>query len=391
MKILFIHTFYREKGGEDNVVTTEMSYLQDAGFDVELLNFQNPASSVVAVFSFLFLLFNVMSFVKTIRKLSAYQPDVVHLHNWHFAASPSVIMVCHWLKVPVVLSIHNFRLLCPSATVFYKGELFLESLTKQFPWKAIKLGVYRDSKFQTFWLALTIYLHKKLKTWQKVSAFIVFSDFVKNIFLQSSLGIPENKFKIKVNSVPDLYFEKQVKRGDHFVFIGRLSTEKGIDVMLEAFAETNLELYIYGYGPLERKVKGYGERCPNIHFQGALPHDQISDVLKHCSALVFPSIWFEGMPLTLLEAFSTGTPVIVSNIGVMPTMVLDQFNGIHFEAGNKVDLIEKLKYWNELPTAEKEEYCERSRFKYEKRYTTGANLMTLKSIYLDVQSKAEKV
>jgi glycosyltransferase involved in cell wall biosynthesis len=92
-----------------------------------------------------------------------------------------------------------------------------------------------------------------------------------------------------------------------------------------------------------------------------------------------------------LEAFSTGTPVIVSNIGVMPTMVLDQFNGIHFEAGNKVDLIEKLKYWNELPTAEKEEYCERSRSKYEKRYTTLANLMTLRSIYLDVKSKAEKV
>jgi glycosyltransferase involved in cell wall biosynthesis len=381
MKILIIHAFYRSKGGEDNLVLDEMALLQEAGFTVELLSFENSRSFFRAFFSFFFLPFNQCSFLATINKIRKYQPDVVHVHNWHFAASPSVIVACHYCKVPVVLSLHNFRLICPSATLLHGGELFLDSVKQKFPWKAVSLGVYRDSIIQTFWLAFSIYLHKKLKTWQKVSTYIVNSEFEVKIFLQSTLGIPENKFVVKSNSILDPSFEERIKRGNHFVFIGRFVREKGVDVLLEAFAKNNLELLVYGYGPLDQKVKTSARLHPNISYKGPLPHDKLPEELRTCSALIFPSIWYEGMPLTLLHAFSTGTPVIASNIGAMSTMVKDHHNGLHFRMGDAADLAQKLEYWNNLPETEKEAYGLRSRKTYEDAYTPEGNLKSLRSVY----------
>jgi glycosyltransferase involved in cell wall biosynthesis len=381
MKILIIHTFYRFKGGEDNLVLDEMALLQGAGFTVELLQFKNRSHFFSALFPVFFLPFNLYSFITTIIKIRKYQPDVVHVHNWHFAASPSVVVACHYCKVPVVLSLHNYRLICPSATLLHKGELFLDSIKQEFPWKAVLLSVYRNSSIQTFWLAFSIYLHKKLKTWQKVSAYVVNSEFEVKTFLQSTLGIPEDKFVIKSNSIPDPSFDEGVKRGNYFAFIGRLVSEKGVDVLLEAFAKNNLELVIYGYGPLEQKVKTSAMLHPNITYKGALPHEKLSEELRNCTALIFPSIWYEGMPLTLLHAFSTGTPIIASNIGAMSTMVKDHHNGLHFRTGDAADLAQKLEYWNNLPETEKEAIGLRSRETYEDCYTPESNLKSLQSVY----------
>lgn len=385
MKILFIHTFYRFKGGEDNLVLDEMALLQGAGYTVELMKFKNSGTFFGALFTVLFLPFNLSSFWATVKKIRKYRPDVVHVHNWHFAASPSVVVACHYCKVPVVLSLHNFRLICPSATLLHNGELFLDSITKKFPWKGVMLGVYRDSIIQTFWLAFSIYLHKRLKTWQKVSAYIVNSEFEVKIFIQSTLGVPENKFLLKCNSIPDPLFEKGIKRNDHFLFIGRFVPEKGIDVLLEAFSKVNFKLVIYGYGPMDQKVKNSTLLHPNISYLGALPHDKLSEELRKCTALVFPSIWYEGMPLTLLHAFSTGTPVIASNIGAMSTMIEDHQNGLHFKAGDALDLAQKLEHWNNLPEMEKEMYGLRSRKTYEDRYTPESNLKSLRSVYDSVK------
>jgi glycosyltransferase involved in cell wall biosynthesis len=387
MKILIIHSFYREKGGEDNMVLGKIALLKDASFEVELLAFQNPSHVLSALVVLFFAVFNVSSFFKTIKTIRKYQPDIVHLHNWHFAASPSVIIAAHFFKIPIVLTAHNFRLICPSAILFYKGDLFLESLKEKFPWTAIKIGAYRNSSLQTFWLAFTVYLHKKLKTWQKVSKFIVFSEFMKDIFVQSTFGIPANKFTIKQNSITDPPFGVSVARKNHFVFVGRLVVEKGIDVLLDAFANTNFQLLIYGYGPLEQKVRDFAALHQNITYKGALPHDDLFDELRKCSALIFPSIWFEGMPLTVIEAFSTGTPVIASNLGAMSTMIQDHYNGLHFEAGNPVDLAQKLAYWSACSENEKELYSQRARVAYEKNYTPQANIQRLESIYADVKSE----
>ena len=387
MKILLIHSFYREKGGEDNMVLGKLALLKDANFEVELLAFQNPSQSLSAIVVLFFALFNVASFLKTIKTIRTFQPDIVHLHNWHFAASPSVIIAAHLFKIPIILTAHNFRLLCPSAILFYKGNLFLESLKEKFPWTAVKIGTYRNSSLQTFWLAFTVYLHKKLKTWQKVSKFIVFSDFMKDIFVQSNFGIPANKFAIKQNSITDPPPGLRMVRDNYFVFVGRLVAEKGVNVLLDAFANSNFQLHIYGYGPLEQKVIDFAAQHQNITYKGALSHDDLFDELRKCSALIFPSIWFEGMPLTVIEAFSTGTPVIASNLGAMSTMIQDHYNGLHFEVGNPTDLAQKLAEWSACSENEKELYSQRARATYEQNYTPQANLKRLTSIYADVKSE----
>ena len=383
MKVLIIHSFYRETGGEDNMVLGKIALLKNAGFNVELLAFKNPTQVLNAIVDLFFLLFNVSSFLKTVKKIRKYRPDIIHLHNWHFAASPSVILAAHLLKTPLVLTVHNFRLLCPSAILFYKGELFLESLKEKFPWTAIKIGAYRNSSLQTFWLAFCVFVHKKLRTWQKVSKFIVLSDFMKDIFLQSNFGIPADKFVLKQNSIPDPILWAGNGRGDHFVFVGRLVVEKGIEVLLEAFSNTHFQLHIYGYGPLEQKVRDFAELHQNISYKGALPHDELFEQLRKCSALIFPSIWYEGMPLTVIEGLSTGTPVIASNLGAMSTMIQDKSNGLHFEAGNPLDLAQKLAYWSARSEEEKEQYSQRARATYEENYTPKANLQRLAAIYTE--------
>lgn len=386
MKILLIHTYYRDKGGEDAVIGTEMSLLKSAGWEVSLLAFQNPKSRIGAIIALFFSPFNPFSFIKIGKKIHEFKPDVVHIHNWHFAASPSIVTACHRLKVPVVMCLHNFRLICPSAILFHDDKIFLESLNQKFPWKAVRLGVYRGSIAQTFLLAFTIYLHKHLKTWKRVNKYLVFSEFMKTTFLKSTFGVPAHQFMVKANSIQDLSFDVEQKRQSHFLFIGRLVEEKGIEVVLAAFANTPYQLVIYGYGPLEQKVKTFAEKHPNIQFKGALAAALVPDEMRKCSALIFPSTWFEGMPITLLEAFSTGTPVIASNLGAMSTMVEDQVNGLHFEAGNSSDLAQKIAYWYDLSDDSKTQYSLKSREVYEKKYTPEVNLKMLESLYLSTKS-----
>jgi glycosyltransferase involved in cell wall biosynthesis len=381
MKIAFIHTYYREKGGEDAVVFNEMTLLKNAGHKVELLKFENPTSRLKAIFDLLLLPFNVLSFFKTLNHLRRFQPDIVHIHNWHFAASPAVIVACQLLKIPTVLTLHNFRLLCPSATLFYDGQVYLQSITAKFPWDAVRKGVYRNSSLQTFCLAFTVFLHGKIGTWKKVNAYIVFSEFAKNIFAQSKLGIPEDRFMIKVNAIPEPINGQERERGDHFLYVGRLVPEKGVEVLLDAFAKTDLPLLIYGAGPLEQKVKEFTKTHQNISYGGAIPQSEVYENMRRCSMLVFPSIWYEGMPITLVEAFASGTPVLASNLGAMATMVADHFDGLHFEAGNSADLAAKLAYWQQLSVDDKKQFSQNARASFDQNYTLAANLASLESIY----------
>jgi len=381
MNITFIHTYYREKGGEDAVVFNEMTLLQNAGHTVKLLKFANPTSRLKAIFDLLLLPFNVFSFFKTLNHLRRFQPDVVHVHNWHFAASPAVIVACQFLKIPTVMTLHNFRLLCPSATLFYEGQVYLQSITAKFPWDAVRKGVYRNSSLQTFCLAFTVFLHEKIGTWKKVNTYIVFSEFAKNIFAQSKLGIPEDRFAIKVNAIAEPIFEQEVKRENFFLFIGRLVPEKGVAVLLDAFAKTDLPLQIYGAGPLEQVVKEFADTYQNIKYGGAIPQQEVYENMRRCSMLVFSSIWYEGMPITLVEAFATGTPVLASNLGALSTMVTDRFNGLHFEAGNSADLAVKLEYWSQLSVEEKKQYTQNARTDFIEKYTLAANQERLESIY----------
>jgi len=232
LKVLMIHTYYQQTGGEDAVFNQERKLLEESE-QVEVLEFRNQPGLKGAL-QFLLSFWNPFAARKLKQKISEVQPDIIHLHNVHFAIGPIAIRVAQKAGVPVVMTLHNYRLLCPSATLSYKGEIFIESLNETFPWKAVRRKVYRNSLLQTFWLAWIIFFHKKIGTWKMVDRYIALTDFARELFLHSSFGLKPEKYAVKSNFKEEAALSP-VQKGDHFLFVGRLSPEKGIRVLLEAY------------------------------------------------------------------------------------------------------------------------------------------------------------
>lgn len=377
MKVLFIHTGYKFKGGEDSVVVNEINLLKSKGYRVELLEFTNKGNSLL---KFLFHPFNLFSYWKTRKKLKKFRPDIVHLHNIHFAASASVFYAIKKSNTPFVMTLHNYRLLCPSAILFQNGKLFLNSLKQHFPWDAVKQGVYRNSKLLTFWLAMSTWFHKKIGTWQMCNRYIVLTEHAKNIFLTSGLKLTWQQIAVKANftvPVDKIGFSNE----DYFLYVGRLSEEKGIQVVLDAFAGTDFRIKIAGDGPLKEQVEKLSQQYVNIEYLGIASREEVFSLLSRCSAVVFPSICFESMPLTIIEAFSCGIPVIASKLGAMESIITNDYNGLFFDPGNAQDLKEKIKFWQRVPKKKKDEYRANTKLTYDQHYTDEINFNVLASIY----------
>lgn len=384
MRILIVHTFYKLSGGEDTVVLNEMKLLQNNGHKVELLRFDNDH---LAFMKLVFLPFNILSFIKAKKKIKTFRPDVVHIHNMHFAASPAVIYAVHAFKIPIIVTLHNYRLLCPSASLFFNGKIFLDSIEPGFSWKAVKKGVYKNSMLLTFWLACANYIHQKSNTYKKVDAFIVLGEHSRQLFANSHFKVHPDKFIVKPNFTNDVISNHWNPDDKYFLFVGRLTEEKGIDTLLNAFSNTNIRLKIVGVGPLEPMVLNAVNNNGNIEFIGQQTFDKITRLLEHAEALIFPSLWFETFGMVLIEAFSKSTPVIASALGNIKNIVTDGENGLTFETGNHHDLKLKTDYYLHLPLEIKERYKKKARETYENKYTHLANYKQLMKIYLDAINK----
>jgi len=380
MKILLIHTYYTIRGGEDAVFEQEVRLLSKDN-EVETLTFLNKGG-IRGLILFLLSIWNIFSARKLKKKILEFQPDVIHIHNLHFAGSPLLIRTAKKLGIPVVMTLHNYRLLCPSATLLYNGKIFTESLYVNFPWKVVKNKMYRNSFFQTFWLAFVTWFHRKIGTWAKVDKFIVLTEFAKQQFINSTFGISEEKFVVKPNFIENEVLPKTIERSDEFLFVGRLSVEKGIDVLLQAFSNSEYKLVIAGEGDLLERVKIHCKKNKNIRYLGRLNHKEILGQMQKSTTLIFPSVWYEGMPMTIVESFSTGTPVICSQLGSMSEMITDEYNGLLFEAGNAEDLKKKLHEWLVKTETEKEKMRNNAYAEYQEKYTPEINKQLLENVYL---------
>lgn len=376
MRVLIIHTTYKYQGGEDSVVLNEMSLLKSKGVEVDLLQFNNDENTLLKVLQ---MPFNLSSYFATISKIRQYRPDVVHIHNLHFAGSGAVLYALKRMRVPVVMTLHNYRLLCPSATLYFDNKIFEDAVNKDFPTKAVSLGVYKDSKFITGWVAASMYMHQLLGTWNMPDKYIVLGEHSRKIFASSKLSKLIDRMVIKPNFCYSISADPI--RHNYYLFVGRLSVEKGIDLLLKTFAENGLPLKIAGGGPLEEEVKRYSEKYNNIVFLGEQGKQVIGRLAAAAKALVFTSVWYETFGMVIIEAFSAGTPVIASAIGQPANMIVDGFNGLLFEAGNTEDLKTKLNCFESLSDAEREQYRQNALASYQKLYTPEQNFSTLLDIY----------
>jgi glycosyltransferase involved in cell wall biosynthesis len=380
LKILFIHTYYRHRGGEDTVFENEIVLLRQHGHEVDSICFYNKHLTLL---KFFLLPFNYHSYRKVRKKLREFKPDIVHMHNFYFGGSPAIVRAVKKEGLPLVHTLHNFRLLCPSAFLFYRKKVFLTSLDESFPWTAIRKGVYRDSVLLTLWLTFSIRLYNKIFGWKSIDRFIALNDDTKIKFVNSYLKIEEKQIEVKTNFVED-FNTLDLPRGDHFLYAGRLSEEKGIDVLLNAFSKTDAKLTIIGDGPLRPDVEEVIRERTNITYLGFCKKDIVRKELQKCTCLIFPSIWFECAPMIIMEAFACNTPVIASNMGAMETIVSEGVNGLHFEPGDAEDLKDKVNFWNGLDKASRDKFYRQTRSEYEKYYTPERSLEKTLSIYNSV-------
>ncbi|WP_276497268.1 glycosyltransferase family 4 protein [Pontibacter litorisediminis] len=391
MRILQIHNFYKQAGGEDTVFEQEAQLLRAHGHTVEQLTFSNNNVTSITdkLQAALGVVYNPQSANSIGKSIKAFKPDVVHVHNFFPLVSPGVFWVCHKYNVPVVMTLHNYRLVCPSAVLYYDGKVQLENVQQTFPVKSILKGVYRGSRVETASVVLATGVHKLLGTWRdKVSKFIALTPGAAELFQNSSLRLRREQVRIKPNFTADPGMGAAI-REDYFLYLGRLTEEKGIRTLLEAHGRKPFPLRIIGTGPLQGLVEAYAAKNPKVEYQGFRQREEAMAQLKQARALIFPSEWLETFGMTAVEAFATGTPVIASKIGGGAHIVQHQQNGLHYTPGDAQELARQVELLQTLPDLARK-LGHNARESYEQLYTPEANYLELLSIYEDAIQPAKQ-
>lgn len=385
MKIVLVHNYYQQRGGEDVVFEQERDLLRRAGDEVveycrtneEVIG--SPLLERIAAVPTT--IWSQQSCNNFLSLLAREQPDVVHVHNTFFRISPSIYWACAGAGVPVVQTLHNYRLLCPVGT-FLRDSQLCHACVDHGLWEGVRYGCYRDSCAATAVVALMLTAHRHCKTWTKhIDRYIALSNFSRSKFLEG--GLPAEKVLVKPNFV---YPDPGAATGDgeYAVFVGRLSSEKGLPALLSAWKllANPLPLLIVGDGPLraelERRVAADG--LVSIKFCGRLERQQVLDIIKRARFLVFPSQCYENFPGAIAEAFACGVPVLASALGAMQELVDDRITGMLVRPADPADLSEKVAWAWSHPAALKE-MGRAARLKYEDQYTAERNYLRLRGIY----------
>jgi glycosyltransferase involved in cell wall biosynthesis len=382
-RVLIAHNRYQQSGGEDAVVDAEVNLLRE--HDHEVVEYQRENHDLAAMPRAQAALQTLWS-SRTTREVGAlidrFAPDVLHVHNTFPLISPSIYWLAHRRRLPVVQTLHNFRLICPQALMLRNGKP-CEDCVGKLPWRGIAHACYRNSRLQTGVLASAVTAHALAGTWQhKVTRYIALNTFCRDRFIAG--GLPAEKIVVKPNFVDLPAPGAQARAG--FLFVGRLSVEKGVQVLADAVRYSSLResLTVVGIGPEAALVQG----VRGIQALGALAPDAVYAHMRQTRALVLPSICYENFPRTLVEAYACALPVIASRLGAMAALVEDGQTGLLFEPGNSADLAAKLA-WALDHKDEMAVMGQRARARYEAQLTGPVNLNQLLEIYRQAISKID--
>lgn len=382
--ILIVHNYYQIPGGEDSVVINEKKMLESNGHKVFMYTRHNNEIKKFNMLGKLKLAFDTIYSLKTIREVKKIikknKIDIVHVHNTFPLISPSVYNASNDCGVKVVQTIHNFRLICPAATFTCNENICEKCLSGGLKF-SIRNKCYRNSRTQTFIVVLMLKINRIIGSYDKISNYISLTKFSKK---KLEILIPKDKIVIKPNFIDKKNKETiRIEDRKYFMFLGRIDKLKGIDILLESWKNIKEEkLIIVGSGPEEDRVKNfiYNNKIDNIDFLGYRKKEEAIDILSKAKALIIPSQWYEGLPMTLVESFSMNVPVIASKLGSLEYLVNDGVNGLLFKYDDKFDLINKInQVRNDKELALKLSIGAKESF--EKLYNKEINYDTLINVY----------
>ena len=386
MRILLAHNYYglESPSGENNVFESERDLLISRGNEVaEFLRFSDDIRKkgiYGEIKGGLLSPWNSSTTSSIRKKIDEFKPDVVHVHNVFPLISPSIFFAIK-SGVARVLTLHNYRLFCAAGVPMRNQKICTECLDLKSPFPALKYGCYRGSRIATTPLVISIELHKLLNTWNEhIDAFIVFTEFQRDLMINA--GLPSHKIYIKPNFYPgNPVVVPWNERQDYVVYVGRLSAEKGVKALILAWKEWHNPplLQIVGDGPMLRELRLLSSGL-NIKFLGNIHFDNAQSKIANAKLLILPSECYEGFPMVIREAFAFGTPVAASNLGPLPSIVIQNENGILFEPGNTISINNNIRnLWNDSFLLKK--IAVGARKSYETLYTESSNYEKLMNIY----------
>lgn len=387
MKIASVHNRYQQPGGEALVAEAERRLLIDAGHQVSEYSRHNDEIAGYGLWGKATLAPRTVWAWDSYREIKALlekeKPDVAHFHNTFPLISPAPYDACRKAGVPVVQTLHNYRLLCPRAILMREGRVCEDCLGKTFPWPGILHACYRDSYAASATVAAMLGVHNALGTWEeKVDVFIALTEFARQKFIEG--GLPADKITVKPNFVhPDpLAGGNHKSQGLYALFVGRLAPEKGLRTMLAAWEllDGRIPLRIVGDGPLRPELEALAKCLKRVSFDGWLERGKVLDALKEARFLVFASEGYETFGLTIVEAFASGLPVIASRLGAVAEIVEDGWTGLHFTPGDAENLAAKV-VWAWTHSKETEEMGKAARAEYGAKYTAERNYHVLMAAY----------
>jgi glycosyltransferase involved in cell wall biosynthesis len=374
MRVLVAHNFYQQAGGEDTVVNAEIELLRAHGHDIEIYGRTNDDIYDIPHVKVAGQTFWSRHTSKDIADLVlTFKPDIIHVHNTFPLISPSIFWAANKANVPIVQTLHNFRLLCPQAMFLRDGKV-CEDCLGNVPWRGVMHGCYRGSKSQTAVLAGMTTAHNLIGTWHnKVARYIALNDFCRQKFIAG--GLRADLIAVKPNFVDAPAIADTTRNG--FLFVGRLSPEKGISTLAAAAKLlNNPPICVAGVGEESALL----ENIAGLESLGKLSSEAVFSKMAASTALIMPSIWYETFGLAALEAFACGLPVIASRIGALAELIEDGETGLLFEAGNADDLASKMQWALQNPEKMRQ-MGKNARALYQAKYTPEQNYVQLIAIY----------
>ena len=381
MKILLCHNHYQQPGGESESFASEARLLESRGHEVlQFTRHNNTIHDMDRWKLAASTIWNRECGREVSKLIALHKPDVLHCTNTFPLISPSVYYAAKAAGVPVVQSLRNFRPLCVNGYLLRDGKPCEDCVGRLFAWPGILRGCYQESKLHSAGVGAMQLTHRLLRTWTRaVDIFFTPSEHARSRFIVG--GFPADRVVVKPNFIEE---DPGVGAGNggYAFFAGRLAPEKGVQTLLAAWAQLQapLELQIAGDGPLAGQVQEASRRDPRIRWLGWLPQREVVRFFSDAACVLVPSLWYETFGRTIIEAYASGTPAIVSRLGAMAELVDHGRTGFHFEPGDAADLAAKVDclYSDSQRTAQMRV---NARQEYERHYTAEANYHILQNIY----------